>query len=57
MLIAIMTSPTNGRYGVTIRRNEADTPRQDWGELSIYIPCKSYEHMVAVANAYNEEAK
>jgi hypothetical protein len=50
---ALITSPRSARYGVTFYHPQGSEGPQDWTAPSWYLPCYSFEHAQAVANAFN----
>jgi hypothetical protein len=50
---AIATTPRNGKWGVNFYAPEGSEGPQDYTAPAVYVPCYSYEHAAAVANAYN----
>jgi hypothetical protein len=53
MLKAITTTPRSGRFGVSFYSPQGSEGPQDWTQPSFYLPCYSYEHAMAVTNAFN----
>ena len=55
MPYAIISSPTNGVYGVYFFYREADSKRQDHTKPSWFLPCRDMNHAIQVASAYDND--